>query len=100
MTWNRFMADWLRARTFVLDALAKSQSPVAGRHLRRMLNAPHPWWAFWRRWSAPAFYQMMAGLEKDGLVRGFYAGDWPASGSRCYVLAGRHGMADAGARPL
>jgi hypothetical protein len=35
---------------------------ISGRDLRDMLNDGLPWWKFWRYWSGPAFYAMMARL--------------------------------------
>ena len=39
-----------------------------GSDLLNQLNAGIPWWAFWRRWSRPAFYRLMTQLE--GKIKG------------------------------
>jgi DNA-binding PadR family transcriptional regulator len=37
-----------------------------GRDIREYLNAGRPWW---RRWSGPACYQLLAEMEDAGLLK-------------------------------
>jgi hypothetical protein len=62
-----------RHATAVLDLLTAAvlagESEVKGQTLKDRLNAGKSWW---RRWSGPAFYLLMAKLEDANQVWGWY----------------------------
>jgi DNA-binding PadR family transcriptional regulator len=67
--WDLFLTRWSSAASVVMGALqSQPDEPMSARELREQVR----WSGGWGRMSAPVFYQMMSGLERDGYVVGFY----------------------------
>lgn len=84
--WSLFLGRVSSAACHVMSVLEHCKpSPVSARELREGVR-----WCGWGRMSVPVFYQMMARLEEDGHVRGFYVQAVLESGEtvqrRYYVL--------------
>ena len=62
--WQRRLPKITHLQFLVLGALLSDERP--GRAIREVIAA------YGIRRSAPAFYQMMARLERDGMVEGWY----------------------------